>query len=108
MKALPRFSVGEVVILQSPNRPEFNGEDTVLEVLYSGDASMDRVVGCLLKYDFASPIAYKLQNSIPQQNDYEGNKCEGIWRESSLRKKQEPGEMSFMQLMSSLKIEENV
>lgn len=108
MKVLPKFSVGEVVILHSVSRPELNCEDTILEVIEPNNTSIDRIYGGVVRHKFARGYGYKLENTKISGVTEEGLSCEKVWAESALRKKQEPGEMSFMQLMSSLKIEEKV
>lgn len=110
MKALPKYAIGEVVILQSKERPEFNGEDTVIEIVYEDSISTDRLSGLPVrhkKFQYGK-ISYKLEKALVTITSNNGGDVEGVWAESALRKKQEPGEMSFMQLMSSLKIGEKV
>lgn len=72
----PKFEVGEVVLVVSPIDPAVNGEYTILDVGFS-------------LYRF--------------QPDYDiGLKDGRRALESSLRKKHQPGEMSFDSLMASL------
>lgn len=108
MERLPKFAVGEVVILQSTSSPEYNGEDTVVEIIKPGCITQDRIYGGSVKYTFTEGFAYKLEMAIITDIGDNGRPCEVGWDESALRKKQEPGEISFMQLMNSLKIEEKV
>jgi hypothetical protein len=84
----PLFSVGEVVILQSVDHPELNGECTVLEAVAPGKFSSDggKNGGALFTY---------------RTEVYVGKSA--WWVESSLRKKHQPGEHSFTDLMASLK-----
>lgn len=82
----PKFEVGEVVLLRSLTRPEINGECTVLEVLYREDGYIGHVTGEV------SHFAYRTTTYSEH----------GGWIESALRKKHQPGEMSFDSLMASL------
>jgi hypothetical protein len=109
MNRLPLFSVGEVVILQSVTRPEINGEDTVIGVYKRGDLFEDRFTklhGTLSDPD--SLFSYRLKDNAGVTTNDHGVICEAPWRESALRKKHQPGEMSFSELVSSLKIGEKV
>ena len=109
MKRVPLFSVGEVVILQSVARPEINGEDTVIEVYKRGDLFEDRFTN--LHHTLSDPncmFSYRLKDNAGVSTNDCGIICEAPWNESALRKKHQPGEMSFMQLMSTLKIEEKL
>lgn len=94
MKALPRFSVGELAILQSVNQPDYDGEYTIKEIKYAENikevVTKEEITGYWYNLGFYS------------------NKGNNFWFEKSLRKKQEPSEMSFMQLMGSLNTEEKV
>ena len=76
----PKFEVGEVVLLQSKDFPECNGECTVLDIA-------DHVVhGAVYKLN--------INHNVEGWMDY--------WKESALRKKHTPGEMTFDNLMASL------
>lgn len=79
----PKFAVGEVVILQSEQKPEFNGECEVIKVLSYGEVHGFQKVN-------AAAFGYVLT-----VNDE-------LWSELALRKKHQPGELSFDKLMSSL------
>lgn len=79
----PKFSVGEVVILQSKQVPQCNGECTVLEVL--DPDFWNESYG----YVTTTPVPEKLAGA-------------GAWDESALRKKHQPGGMSFTELMVNL------
>jgi len=83
----PKFSVGEVVILQSVRQPECNGEASVLSVEV-GERPLREASEML------DGVHYKL-NVYGQH----GN----LWHESALRKKHQPGEHSFTGLMAALK-----
>ena len=82
----PKFEVGEVVLLRSRSRPELNGECTVLETLYREDGFIGSGSGEVCRF------AYRTTN----YTEYGG------WIEAALRKKHQPGEMSFDSLMASL------
>jgi hypothetical protein len=83
----PKFSVGEVVILNSESHPHCNGEYTVIslkEGTFRSVVTEDKFLG----------YAYDL-----------GIKVDGqpvLAAEPSLRKKHQPGEMNFTNLMASL------
>lgn len=81
----PKFAVGEVVILQSVNFPECNGEYTVVSLRVGKWPS-----------EGESPYSYLLDidHNVEGWGDH--------WREDSLRKKHTPGEMNFTDLMHSL------
>lgn len=95
----PKFEVGEVVILQSASRPDCKGEFTVIqinhypprELFFFEDKPFRHSEGCYISYflddDFESVIVVG------------GKSC---WNESALRKKHQPGELNFRELMSSL------
>ncbi len=82
----PKFSVGEVAILQSVNRPELNGECTVLDIRIG----MSRNV-----------TTGKIRPSIVYKTTIELTGAFG-WGEPALRKKHQPGDMSFTELMVNL------
>lgn len=101
----PKFSVGEVVILQSISMPECNGEYTVACVADDGERFIDphygiqrtcRGPGVGYVLSDASLIAVKLS-----RNSQTGS---AIWAESALRKKQQPGELSYTELLESLTV----
>lgn len=79
----PKFEVGEVVLLQSVMLPECNGEYTVLA----------RECG---RYRVPSGELYEGFKYLLDDDNKDG------WVERSLRKKHQPGELSFEELMHSL------
>lgn len=92
----PKFDIGEVVLLRSESRPEYNGEYTVETVYvgFNGDPFDHQGNG----YYFAcGNQAYFLSPKIVDEGGVE--RC---WAETALRKKHQPGELSFTDLMSSL------
>lgn len=107
----PKFSEGEVVILQSVSSPELNGEYTVIQCIYKqGDNYTCRLTGTPIVFpDVPSPLPamYRLDGCIPEYTyvweDGSGTFVgEGTWDESALRKKYEKG-MDFNSLMGTLK-----
>lgn len=98
----PKFAVGEVVILQSRQLPQFNGEHTVRQVLTCNDIREDRAYyGKFVRWT-SDKVGYILEEIFPLGTTSEGHPCEVTWHECALRKKQQPGEISFDKLMSSL------
>lgn len=92
----PKFEVGEVVILQSVLHSEYNGEYTVESVIGRGDSFKDRLTG-----DVRTSTDNQYGYQLSQVHTYNGKEI--VWKETLLRKKHQPGEMSFTNLMSSLK-----
>lgn len=93
-----KFSVGEVIILQSKSLPQYNGEYTVEAILQKGELFSCRLTNTTLRqvdggntYVLSTPLA------IPDTG------YETFWAESALRKRQEPGELSYTELMQSLR-----
>lgn len=85
----PLFAVGEVVLLQSKDCPELNGEYDVLAALGTGEIFTCTVTGALIEKK--SPgISYVLNDG---QIDDDGLCI--LWHESALRKRHQPGEYSF-------------
>ena len=85
----PKFSVGEVVILQSKNHPECNGEYSVTGI-YAPDGQRKNSD----KVTISTTFGYSLSCDEPDSKS--------AWAESALRKKHQPGELSFSSLMESL------
>ena len=76
----PKYELGEVVLLQSVNLPQYNGEHTVTSVVLDDD------VGFCYELDF--------KHGLKEYTEH--------WEERALRKKHTPGEMTFDNLMASL------
>ena len=74
----PKFTVGEIVLIQSVVRPDYDGESTVVSVI---DNRHEAGGWCYEMSTVPSPI---------------------LCLEVSLRKKHTPGEMTFDNLMASL------
>lgn len=87
----PKFSVGEVVILQSRSAPELNGEYPVLDVCLPGESTP---VDGVMKKNMAANSAYLLEVAGPHGSNW--------WSESVLRKRHQPGEHSWQDLKTIL------
>lgn len=86
----PKFNVGEVVIINCPILPELHGtEHTVVEICEVTFSD----------HDNTTLLCYKLGFTF----EWQGVKNYPYWREGSLLKKHQPGQMSFRELMSNLK-----
>lgn len=98
----PKFSVNELVTLQSLTHPEFNGEYTVLGV-YKLNRE-DKTIkfpglpeGKVLQFkNLSSEFVYDLGNFL-------NAKYVTLNDEFEIKKKQEPGQMGYKELMTSLK-----
>jgi hypothetical protein len=96
----PYFSEGEQVILQSIEYPEYNGEYVIYKILQPEEG-----FDCRINKDFyliADNLCYVLDTPLSDKGKHD-DVTEILWRESALRKKHQPGELSFNSLMSSLK-----
>lgn len=101
----PKFGVGEEVILQSKKYPDLNGEYSIYRVLYPKDEYICRISGVVVKRSVESEtFVYLLDKPLCSDR----TDIEALVRESSLRKKHKPAEMSFSALMQSLTIPEGV
>lgn len=89
----PKFSVGEVCLLQSVDHPELNGDVTVLKIVNNGEeyTSPD---GQLHRLG-AEGFAYVLDRDAANGNPF--------WNESALRKKHDPSDYGFYELMENIK-----
>lgn len=77
-----KFSEGEVVILQSKYFPALNGEYVVSEIIVED------------RFDFDGNISHFGYSLIGSNID---------WVESALRKRQQPGTLTYDQLIQSLR-----
>lgn len=94
----PKFSEGEVVILQSADHPEYSGEYEVFKVLFYNDEFPDRLdETTTLVCD--GPVGYMFTEPLVDKP----SSTECIWAEHSLRKKHDKGDMSFKESINSLK-----
>lgn len=93
-----KFSVGEVIILQSPNLSEYNGEYTIHAILPVNEDFKCRLTGRMIYT--TEGLSYILDEPLADLHEIDGS--ETLWDPSSIRKKQEPGELSYTELMQSL------
>lgn len=95
----PKFKLGEPVILQSKDYPHYNGEYVIHAIVVGSELYFDRVLGKLV-IDIFPPgeVAYTLCQAFPDPC----NPIEIYWDESALRKKQDPSEFSFEELIKEL------
>ena len=101
MSSKPKFEVGEVVILQSVDNPEFNGEYSVHMIVSPGQVYIDPFHGTEWKDD-GRGIGYILND--PRLSDTDDGPLASItWSEDALRKKHLPGSLSFRDLVQTLK-----
>lgn len=94
----PKFEVGEVVILQSITHPHYNGEYTVEAVIptkgtYKCRLTNDKFTHSHKGYAYLLDSPLKVKAELPFESAVD---------EPALRKKHQPGEMSFTNLMSQL------
>lgn len=95
----PKFSVGEIVIVQSPNYPETNGEYEVIQIFNYEEF----LVYCEGAFKSESqPLVYRLKDYVAFGKIKVGSKTDCV-SEPSLRKKHQPGEMDYKELMQTLK-----
>lgn len=94
----PKFSVGELIVLQSRSLPQYNSEYTVEAILQKGELFTCRLTNTLLR-QIDGGNAYVLSTPLASPD----TDHETFWAESALRKRQEPGELSYTQLMQSLR-----
>ena len=95
----PKYSVGEVVILQSVSRPEMNGQYAVTQVVRAGGTYTSQYLGGV-------HIALDKHNTA----SYELDGCDNValWAERALRKKHQGSDDSFEEMVSKLKTGEKV
>lgn len=94
------YSVGERVLLRSPNLPEYDGEYTIEAILIPFEEFTCRFTGADLYTD--GGVSYVLDT--PLLDLIVCNGTEAIWSGSSLRKLHEGGELSYQGLIESIKI----
>lgn len=97
----PKFSVGEVVILQSKSRPKMNGEYTVCCILRKGDSGIDIHTGVSFQNSH-DDLGYILDDRSMVEDVGGGCLLSISWHESALRKKHQPGTESFSEIMQRL------
>lgn len=86
------YEVGEVVILESKYFPEYNGEYVILDVCFDMFSNMSNNK---TEKQFAYYLGFESEVSP-------------WWKETSLRKKHEPSQQSFKDLMTTLKSPQKV
>lgn len=87
----PKYSEGEIVILNSPSYPQYNGEYPVVGISKSGQTYRGKVVEAGSKNWY-----YDLGFNTPKYKEF------SLWNETCLRKKHEPSQMSFQFLIQSI------
>lgn len=94
-----KFSIGELVILQSKSMPQYNGEYTVESIIKKDEHHTCRLTqrNLVQSDDFGYILSTPLVDLISN------NGSETFWCESALRKRQESSEFSYTQLMQSLR-----
>jgi len=107
----PKYSIGELVILQSKQLPDYNGEHVIRAISMKGSEYTCRISGITFEDMYACGVAYIMEEILPEKYDgddpdIQGQVVEVYWDESSLRKKHQPGELSFQELMNSFNIKE--
>jgi len=106
----PKFAVGELVIVHCVNFPRHNGEHVVRDILEKGSIYFDRLANKNLRtvphdgYRFrASPFGYIMEDILPDTDGFEV-----IYDESCLKKKHQPGELSWEELLNEERNEATV
>lgn len=98
----PKFKAGEEVILVSREASEYNGEYIVEEIFSPLDTYTCRYTGVFLT-SRSSQVCYRMEGLTPSRGRFEV-----LIGESSLRKKHQKGDMSFKNLMETLKFPEKI
>ena len=95
-----KFEVGEVVILQSVQMPEWNGEYTVQSRPKAGEMYNCHISGRKVRNN-SGGVGYVLDcEAIMKTNS--GCDVAVIWAESALKKKQDPSGESFESMMEEI------
>lgn len=94
-----KFSVGEVVILQCLDYPHLNGEYSVTHCIHAHEAYQDPEFGQFLRPEI---LGYFLDGARLILQDGDGNAATALWYEWALRKKHQPGELSFKELLQGI------
>lgn len=99
------FEVDECVLLKSNSRPELNGEYTVKDVLLYGQQYTCRISGREINHIpmDGTAFSYRLEEVQIEAFSDCGVMIENSWKQTALRKKQEPSDMGYKELMTSLK-----
>lgn len=104
----PKFAVGEVVILQSIEAPEFNGEHAVIMTPIAGEVFTDPVTGVLCRQNSIGHFGYILDDAEMVRQSSTGRWAAISWSESALRKKHQPGTESFSEIMQRLTVDQAI
>ncbi|MNQ90238.1 hypothetical protein D3C85_1055720 [compost metagenome] len=92
MNKQPKFRIGEEVILQSKDLPEYNGKYTISGITYDGEIYKGVEVGAVLKgvpyYDLGFLVEGKSWNFA-------------VWSEPCIRKNYRTSSMSFSEMINS-------
>jgi len=80
----PKYSEGEVVIIQSKHYPQENGEAIVIDMSFE-----EKPINAATREFMSESWVYTLEGK-------------GDWHESALRKRHEPSQMSFQYLIQSI------
>ena len=96
------FSVGEKVILQSKELPQYNGVHVVRAKVEVGDVYCDRILNQLWENNTGG-VGYVLEEILPVVEKKCPHREEAFWAESALRKYHEPSDMSFTELLKEIK-----
>lgn len=91
------FEVGEHIILDSQSHPEYNGEYVIETIVTEANPHTCRFTANKMHPDI--DFAYVLD--VPMLS--KTTEREVLWKQSALRKKHRPSELSFSQLMNTLK-----
>ena len=93
------YEIGEKVALQSETLPEHNGEYYIEAIIEANEDFECRLTGQIIYTNEGH--AYILDTPLVDLIECDG--VEALWLESSLRKIHEAGDMSYEELMNSLK-----
>ncbi|WP_122544350.1 hypothetical protein [Pseudomonas viridiflava] len=94
-----KFSVGEPVILQCLDYPHLNGEYTVTHCIHAHEVYPDPEFGQALR---AEILGYFLDGARLILQDADGKPATALWFEGALRKKYQPGDLSFNELLKGI------
>lgn len=92
----PKYSVGEVIILQSRSLPEYNGEYVVQNIYKPGEKKM-----CQAGSNIAITDPYRFTYDLGFSFEWRGAVI-STFQEVALRKKHEPSQMSFQSLIQGI------
>ena len=92
----PKFKQGEIVIANFKNYPQNNGEYTILEIMTPEQAQAE-----FNDFKIQSSVYYRLEG-LEIVGPTSGTIC-SCAAEPALRKKHDKGNMSYKELMNSLK-----